>query len=204
VLKKLRKIGVSDDCEKNIQAAQENNLLQGKGGASLQFQQTLHQRAQLLAEEIAEISRISYDQYLRFRLGDQENYGIPYQYLVSTIQTHQITPLPGVPVFVKGVVNLHGEILAVFDLKYFFGIEGAASEQQTNFWILIVQGYGLKFGFLVDEVIGNEDYIVEEIEAALPSADVLKIEYVQGILKNEVTIVNVEAILKDKGLRIKI
>jgi purine-binding chemotaxis protein CheW len=172
---------------------------------SPQLQEALHQRAQLLAKETAEISRANYAQYLRFRLGAQENYGIPYKYLVGTIQLEHITPLPGVAVFVKGVVNLHSEILAVFDLKYFFGLEAATDEKQNiNYWILIIQSQGLKLGFLVDEVIGNEDYIPEELEAALPSANVQKIEYVQGILKNQVTIINIEEILRDKDLRIKI
>ncbi len=42
-----------------------------------------------------------------------------------------ITPVPGTPIYVKGVLNLRGKVIPVVDLRLKFGMPPADYDQRT-------------------------------------------------------------------------
>ncbi|MGL4595246.1 MAG: chemotaxis protein CheW, partial [Thermoguttaceae bacterium] len=52
--------------------------------------------------------------YLTFRLG-KEDYGIEIRYVTEIVGMQKITEVPDMPQFVKGVVNLRGQVIPVLD-----------------------------------------------------------------------------------------
>src|SRR5271165_5495325 len=54
--------------------------------------------------------------YLSFNLG-QESYGIPVLKVREIIRLINITPIPQMPAFIRGVINLRGKIVPVVDLR---------------------------------------------------------------------------------------
>ncbi len=54
--------------------------------------------------------------YLSFRLS-KETYGINILKVVEIISLIEITPVPNSPKFVKGIINLRGQIIPVIDLR---------------------------------------------------------------------------------------
>lgn len=53
---------------------------------------------------------------------DEQGYGIPLNAVSRVVRMVEITPLPGSPAFISGVVNVRGEIMAVIDLRQRFGL----------------------------------------------------------------------------------
>ena len=57
--------------------------------------------------------------YLTFQIG-KESYGLKIKYVTEIIGIQRITPVPDVPVFVKGLVNLRGRVVPVMDVRLRF------------------------------------------------------------------------------------
>jgi purine-binding chemotaxis protein CheW len=60
---------------------------------------------------------------LVFRLG-KERYGIDVTQARGVRPSDQLTRVPGVPAFYRGVINVRGRIITVLDLRLFFNVAG--------------------------------------------------------------------------------
>ena len=54
--------------------------------------------------------------YLTFQLG-QESYGLPVLGVREIIRLSPITPVPQMPSYIKGVINLRGKVIPILDLR---------------------------------------------------------------------------------------
>lgn len=140
------------------------------------------------------------DQYLRFRLGAVERYGIPYHYLEELLYVGNLARVPCTPAFVAGVVNYRGELLTILDPKQFFRMPALAFGDEAR--IIVVKHAGMRAGLLVDAVDGNEEYQDSELSPPLSSEGVSNMEYVLGIHDGCVTLLNLKALLDDPALRV--
>jgi len=90
------------------------------------------------------------EQFIIFRLGDQE-YGLPIGAVDEIARPpEQITRMPKAPAFVDGVMNLRGIVVPIVDLRRRF--ELAAKEPGRAQRILVLAMAGGKTGFMVDGV----------------------------------------------------
>ncbi len=189
--------------KKHLQKNHQQPLIPGIDARSLvpddaKSRSVLKERAELLARREQEQQSTTSVQYLRFRLGPTEWYGIPYQWLLELLYEHGIVPVPGTPGFVAGVVNHRGELLTVLNLHQFFHTQEAESGDEAR--ILVVRNETMKLGLVVDEVAGNEDYDPGGLAPPLASEGVARIEYVAGIHRGEVTMLDLQALLADPGI----
>jgi len=138
--------------------------------------------------------------YIRFRLGSSEQYGIPYAYADEIVYADGLAKVPSTPAFIAGVINRRGEMLTVLDLSVFFQASGA--DLDDNARILVVSGAGLTVGLLVNAVEGNDDYHPSRLAAALPSGGVSNLQYVKGIHRGSITILDLGALLRDPAIRV--
>jgi purine-binding chemotaxis protein CheW len=69
---------------------------------------------------------------LRFRL-DAHQYGIASDAVVEIVRAVAITPLPGAPSVVEGVIDVRGSIVPVFDLRARFSIPPKGLEPSDQF-----------------------------------------------------------------------
>jgi purine-binding chemotaxis protein CheW len=60
---------------------------------------------------------------------DREAYGIAVLKVREIIRQQKITPVPHLPDFVKGVINLRGRVIPVIDLRVKFGLEARFTER---------------------------------------------------------------------------
>ena len=105
--------------------------------------------------------------YLTFVLGNSE-YGIPVQKVREIIKAMEITSVPQVAPYVKGVINLRGKVIPVADLRLKFGLTQAEYTDRT---CIIVVEMGLRatkalVGVVVDTVSDVVSISTEEIEEA--------------------------------------
>jgi purine-binding chemotaxis protein CheW len=85
------------------------------------------------------------------QLGD-ETYGVDIACIHTVLTPQEITSVPNVPCYVKGVMNLRGKILPVLDLRARFRMPELPSEKAKSSRIMIVEADGLTAGLVVDSV----------------------------------------------------
>ncbi|MBO5372513.1 MAG: chemotaxis protein CheW [Lachnospiraceae bacterium] len=85
-------------------------------------------------------------QLLTFMLGDVK-YGIELEQVQSIEQKMQIVDVPNALPYIKGIMNLHGNVIPVYSLAVKFGYEGAKIENTV-----VVEVDGMLIGFEVCKV----------------------------------------------------
>ncbi|HIC93174.1 MAG TPA: chemotaxis protein CheW [Anaerolineae bacterium] len=100
-----------------------------------------------MAEKMPEAERT---QLVIFKLGESE-FGVEIGQVLRIARLMDITRVPRAPRFLEGVINVHGEIIPVLDLKKRLDLpEGEYGDQAR---ILIVEVEGQKVGMMVDSVM---------------------------------------------------
>jgi purine-binding chemotaxis protein CheW len=91
--------------------------------------------------------------YLTFALGKEE-YGLEILKVREIIGWMDITALPRTPAYVKGVVNLRGQVIVVVDLRAKFAMDTTAKTDQTCIIVVEIAHAGRKLstGIVVDRV----------------------------------------------------
>ncbi len=89
------------------------------------------------------------DRYLTFVIGS-ECYGIEIQYVTEIIGIQEITEIPELPEYVRGIINLRGKIIPVVDVRIRFKKE--TKEYNDRTCIVVVDIKNLSIGLIVDNV----------------------------------------------------
>ena len=118
--------------------------------------------------------------FLTFNL-DENNYGIPILKVSEIIGLIQITPMPKVPYYMKGVINLRGSVLPVIDLRTRLGLVEAELGDAAR--IIVIIANDTTVGFIVDEVVEVTTINTQNIEVAHALSTGLSTEYISGIAK---------------------
>lgn len=141
------------------------------------------------------------DQYLLFKLG-AELYGVPITHVTEIIEMQPITSVPDMPTFIKGVINLRGNVVPVMDLRLRFNME--EREYDDRNCIIIARIANTSMGFIIDTVAEVHDIPQTEIEAPPQFEDETgRSHYIAGLGKvdDDVTIlIDVKKILAGSDL----
>ncbi len=89
------------------------------------------------------------DRYFTFRIGDEE-YGIEIEHVLEVIGLQKITEVPDMPDYVKGVINLRGQVIPIIDIRKRFNMEPRDYDDRTC--VLVVDIRSSNVGFIVDQV----------------------------------------------------
>ena len=89
------------------------------------------------------------NKYLIFSIG-KESYGIRIKFVIEIIGIEEITKIPEVPDYVKGIINLRGKIIPVTDVRLRFKKEEKEYDDRTC--IIVIDIDGISFGLIVDGV----------------------------------------------------
>jgi purine-binding chemotaxis protein CheW len=105
------------------------------------------------------------NKYLTFALGAEE-YGVEILKVREIIGYMDITAVPQTPHYVKGVVNLRGQVIPVVDLRAKFGMEIAEVTDETCIIVVEIahEVRKLNTGIVVDRVREVLDIRAEAIE----------------------------------------
>ena len=123
--------------------------------------------------------------YLTFVLG-HESYGIPVLAVREIIRAIDITPVPRMPAYVKGVINLRGKVLPVIDLRLRFSLAQAESTERTcNVVVQVKQANGVQaqMGLIVDAVEEVLQITIEDLEPPPDFGSNLKTDYIVGMAR---------------------
>jgi purine-binding chemotaxis protein CheW len=90
-------------------------------------------------------------QLLTFAIGSEE-YGVDILQVKRLLEHAPSTPVPGLPTWIRGLMNFHGAIIPVLDLRVRFG---EAPGDYGRFSVIIVVASGTRtIGLLADRVVG--------------------------------------------------
>lgn len=120
--------------------------------------------------------------YLTFNLAD-ETYGANILAIREIIGIQHITRVPECPPYLKGVINLRGQVIAVMDLRLLFGLPEKEYDDEVS--IVIVEVDGASIGMIVDRVQEVEDLAPGSIEPRPPMKSQIDEEYILGMGKTE-------------------
>ena len=101
------------------------------------------------------------DKYLTFGLAE-ETYGIDIAVVIEIIGIQTITNVPEVPEYVRGIINLRGNVVTVIDTRARFGIPPAEVTDNTR--IMIIESEKHVIGILVDSVAEVADLNTADID----------------------------------------
>ncbi len=141
-------------------------------------------------------------QYVVFLLNEQI-YGIEVPKIKEVVSYRKITPLPNMVGFIKGIINLRGVVLPVFDLREKFNL---SETTYTPFHIIIVMEIsGRAMGVIVDEISDVVELSPDEVQAPSNLPPDVQAEYIKGIGKKEhelIVLLDVDRLLSSKELEI--
>ncbi len=125
-------------------------------------------------------------QFIVVSLGE-EDYGIDINYIDNIVRMQHITRVPKVPAFLKGVINLRGEVIPVMSLRVKMGLNEDEIGRNTRIIILKTETEG-SLGVLVDEVKEVVTLSEDQIESVSHEKKTVdgapKEAYVSGVGKN--------------------
>lgn len=123
-------------------------------------------------------------QYLAFDVGG-EAFAIDIRSIKEVIQFGEITQVPLMPDFLRGVINLRGSVVPVIDLSVRFGKDPTAASKRTCIVILEVAAGGqtLDLGAMVDHVSEVLEIAPSEIEPAPSFGSSLRQAFLAGVGK---------------------
>ncbi|MHB8067886.1 MAG: chemotaxis protein CheW [Desulfobaccales bacterium] len=124
--------------------------------------------------------------YLTFTLA-REGYGLEILKVREIIGIMDITPLPQMPPYMTGVINLRGRIIPVIDLRLRFDMQGAAYTERSCIIVVEVENGGnrVPIGVVVDAVSEVLNIGREEIEPPPSFAVRVQSDYLLGIAKTK-------------------
>jgi len=96
-----------------------------------------------------QVTNNTVSQWVTFRLGD-EIYGIDVLQVQEVLRITEISPVPGAPNHVLGIINLRGNVVTVIDARNRFGLPPKETDDASR--IVVVDAYEKVVGLLVDNV----------------------------------------------------
>jgi len=139
------------------------------------------------------------NQYVIFKL-ENEFYGVPISYVKTIEKVTEITRVPNAPKYVKGVINLRGDVVPVVELRRRFEFEDKPLTEESRIIILSLEE--LSVGFLVEgssEVLTIEP---EDIDNTTNFVNSFDDDYISGIGKINDRMIIMVNIFKILGIEV--
>ncbi len=122
--------------------------------------------------------------FLLFALG-ADTYAVNIQRVKEIIEVGDITPVPMMPAFIRGALNLRGRVVPVVDLAV--RLEAASRGQAVRGCIVIIElelgGRTFDAGLVVDAVSSVRDIDPRDIEAAPSFGGKIRTDFIEGMGK---------------------
>jgi purine-binding chemotaxis protein CheW len=127
-----------------------------------------------------------------------ERFALETRYITQVVRPRECTPIPGVPAFLVGVVNLRGEILAVLDLCPVLGLGRTGAGDPS--WIIVLGQQRDEFGVRVDAVLEVTTLRVDEVHEPPGTVAAGARPYLRGVTTDALIVLDGAALLRDDRL----
>lgn len=159
-------------------------------------QKILRTRAQALALEAAAAPGAS-SEVLEFVLA-QEHYLIESLWVREVVPLRELTPLPGLPAFVLGIIHLRGQIISILDLKKFFELPDKGLSDLDK--AIVLSDGTMQFAILADVVIGVRRLLLADLQPPLATLTEIRADYLLGITRQREVALDGRKLLADPAI----
>ena len=151
-----------------------------------------------------QLSTMRAGKYLTFKLGSEE-YGIVIMKVKTIIGLMEITRVPRTPKFVRGVINLRGQIIPIMDMRKKFGMESVDDTRETTIIVVEVEKSSRlqEIGIVVDSVSEVMDISHEQIDNTPEFGSGFDSEFIMGMAKARgrvISLLSIEKILSTEDM----
>lgn len=132
------------------------------------------------------------------------NFALDLHWVSEIRRLSQLCPIPGVPDFVRGVINVRSRICSVIDLARVLKLQAqpsqtAAGASESAQLLLLADG-DMEFAVLIDQLTGvrqmNDDDFIENLPEVLAQAA----PYIQGVGRDDLILLDGRQLLSDPAL----
>ncbi len=153
--------------------------------------------------QTGDMSDADIEQAIVFSIGESM-YAIPIDNVLEIGEPLNATEVPFVPKWVRGVINLRGEIISLVDLRVYFDAD--PTTLRTADWMIVTQtsDASMLVGFVVDDVIGNRQFNRNEVAQLSSDVEDASIEFLQHIYRQEdglVAVLDFDKLLRSSDMR---
>lgn len=114
---------------------------------------------------------------------DGETYAINAASVNEVLRYTEITPVPGAPAFILGIINLRGNVVTVINGRGVFGLPNHAVSEQSRIIVVDIEDFAL--GIVVDKVSAIVDLNAREIETPPATGDENGARFIQGVYNQD-------------------
>ncbi|MBU1566732.1 MAG: chemotaxis protein CheW [Proteobacteria bacterium] len=157
----------------------------------------LKERAELLAVAEEKQTTEQTIEIVEFLLA-REHYGIESSSIREVYPLKDYTPLPGVPSFVLGLMNVRGRIISVVDIKRFFDMPEKGISNLNK--VIIINDHKMELGILADEILGVRNIAISELDQPLPTLTGILEKFVRGVTGECLVVLDAARILADQNI----
>jgi len=126
-----------------------------------------------------------------------ERYAFEATHVSLVLSMSPVTPIPGVPKFVVGIVAAQGEVLTVIDLRVLLDLPLASLAEPKS--IVVLKGAAMEFGVLAEEILGMERYPAAALTQGSPALTNNDALYLKGVTPDRTAILNAEQLLSESS-----
>lgn len=165
----------------------------------IEAERVLRERAQALARPPYSPPVEEQIELLEFRVA-REHYAVERRHVQEVCPLRELTPLPGTPGFLLGLVNVRGRVLPVFDLKKLFELpeQGLADMHR----IVLIRGNDMELGLMADTVIGVRSIPRASLQPSLPTLTGIRAQYLLGVTDERLVVLDLDSVLADPRILI--
>ncbi len=151
---------------------------------------------QLNRQRVMDSSRL-----LCFQLGNEE-FAIPLSVVREVIAMPEVTPIPFVPSYFMGLINLRGNVLSVMNLGNKLGIKSAQSSDQEK--TIVICDFGVtSIGVMVDSVNSVINYNPDEVFDRPDVEGKAKVDYITHVFRRGERVVLILDMKKALSIELK-
>lgn len=135
-------------------------------------------------------------QFVEFKLED-ESFCVDIEKVKYIERFKDIVHIPNVPNYIEGIINIHGEVIAVYNLHQRFGLNQLNITDSTTLVIVDVNNLGI--ALIVDkilEIVNDSEFGFEQT----PKLVLQSSKYISGVLKSDkklIMILDIEKVINE-------
>ncbi len=148
-------------------------------------------------------SEILTGKYLTFKIGD-EMYGVQISKIQEVLRIMDITRIPKMPAFIRGVINLREKVIPVAELRLKFGLDTLTGDRACIVVIEIIRsGRQVAIGIIVDEiseVLNIDSNQIEETPSFGLNVDTPFIRGIGKVKEKVIVFLDIDKVLSDSEI----
>lgn len=134
----------------------------------------------------------------------KEIYGIEAKYVKEIYIFNHIRKIPGTPDFMPGVINYHGKIISIIDLKKLLGLDPSSGETIVKEKGLILFWNESELAIMIDSVVGIKASAINDISRGFSHNKNSQENFISAITNDHTIILDAPRIVSDQRITINI